>query len=175
MLKKIESGQIWDTHGRGIYLAKQMVDSLEYNEKGNQATLTLKHKPIKLSKIPEGFINAETLELIADTTVFSIGEKGIYLYYIISGIFEVIVNNKVVNILTKDDLFFGEMSFLLNSPRSATIKARTQAKVLRINRQQFFQTVKQYPNYGLFLARLLAKRLALTTMKFINQKQETSA
>ncbi|MBN1233146.1 MAG: ATP-binding protein [Candidatus Coatesbacteria bacterium] len=166
VLENIKEGKIFDKQGRGIYLAKQMVDEIRYSETGNQVTISIKNQSLQEpNSLPEGFINAEVVNYEEGDKVFSYGERGLHLFYIINGSFEVIVKEKVISILTKDDLFFGEMSFLLNYPRTATIKAKTASKVLKIDRQQFFQTLKHYPNYGLFLARMLAKRLAITTKK----------
>ena len=53
----------------------------------------------------------------------------------------------------------GEMSFLLNNRRSATVKAETYGRLIKISRKAFVSVVKKYPHYGIFLSKLLARKL----------------
>jgi CRP-like cAMP-binding protein len=53
----------------------------------------------------------------------------------------------------------GEMSFLLNQKRSATIRAETPGKLILLTRKIFVNVIRDYPHYGIFLSKLLAKRL----------------
>lgn len=54
----------------------------------------------------------------------------------------------------------GEMSFLLNNRRSATVIADEDAKLVKISRKSFVEVMKHYPHYGIFLSKLLARKLA---------------
>ena len=56
-------------------------------------------------------------------------------------------------------MFLGEMSFLLNNRRSATVKACGKCRLLRISKKEFLMVMKRKPHYSIFLARLLAQRL----------------
>jgi CRP-like cAMP-binding protein len=94
------------------------------------------------------------------TTVFRQGEPGDFLYYIAKGHFDVLVNDKRVARLSPDDIFMGEMSFLLNNRRSATVRATSDAVLIRISKKDFVEAIKQKPQYALFLSRLLAQRIA---------------
>jgi CRP-like cAMP-binding protein len=51
------------------------------------------------------------------------------------------------------------MSFLLNNRRSATVRAAQPGILVRISKQRFINALKERPQYGLFLARLLSRRL----------------
>ena len=53
----------------------------------------------------------------------------------------------------------GEMSFLLNQRRSATIKATSTGKLILLTQKTFVNVIREYPYYGVFLSKLLAKRL----------------
>jgi CRP-like cAMP-binding protein len=53
----------------------------------------------------------------------------------------------------------GEMSFLLNNRRSATVIADTEGKLVKITRRSFVSVIKDYPHYGIFLSKLLARKL----------------
>jgi CRP-like cAMP-binding protein len=65
-----------------------------------------------------------------------------------------------VSSLTPDDVFMGEMSFLLNNRRSATVRAETDGTLIRISKRDFVRAIKEKPHYALFLSRLLAQRMA---------------
>jgi CRP-like cAMP-binding protein len=92
--------------------------------------------------------------------VCSEGEESDFLYYIVSGTLYVYSKGKFVSSLTPDDLFMGEMSFLLSNRRSATVVAKGPCSLIKISKQDFVNLIKQSPHYGIFLARLLAQRLA---------------
>lgn len=72
---------------------------------------------------------------------------------------EVTVGGRHVSVLTAADVFVGEMSFLLNNRRSATVTAASDGVLLRIDKDQFVQAIRTNPHYGILLARLLASRL----------------
>ncbi|MCK5198136.1 MAG: cyclic nucleotide-binding domain-containing protein, partial [Spirochaetales bacterium] len=82
-----------------------------------------------------------------------------FLYYIASGRYKVIFNNKVVGSLSPADMFMGEMAFLLNNKRSAAVYAEEQGKLIKISRKAFVQVMKKYPHYGIFLSKLLARKI----------------
>tara|TARA_Y100000589_G_scaffold158590_1_gene150964 strand:+ start:3481 stop:4704 length:1224 start_codon:yes stop_codon:yes gene_type:complete len=158
-------------HGRGIMMARNSSDELHYNDLGNQVTLVCYHVREEEFKIPLGFRDQEEVSCEVGDTVFSEGEESSYLYYIISGEFEVIVAKKSVGVLNPSDMFMGEMSFLLNRKRSATVIAKRPSRLLKISQKEFIKIIKQYPNYMLLLSRLLAQRLSRSNLKpspFIN-------
>ncbi|MEE2924363.1 MAG: cyclic nucleotide-binding domain-containing protein [bacterium] len=158
-------------HGRGIMMARNSSDELHYNQAGNQVTLVCYHVREEEFKIPLGFRGQEEVSCQVGEKVFSEGEESSYLYYIISGEFEVSVTGKSVGILNPSDMFMGEMSFLLNRRRSATVIATRPSRLLKISQKEFIKIIKQYPNYMLLLSRLLAQRLSRSNLKpspFIN-------
>jgi CRP-like cAMP-binding protein len=101
----------------------------------------------------------ETVSFETGEVVFNQGDPGTFLYYITQGEYEVLVDNTQVSTLTPDDFFVGEMSFLLNKHRSATVRALTEGSMVRISRKEFIEGIKEKPHYSIFVARLLAKRL----------------
>ncbi|MCW5209906.1 cyclic nucleotide-binding domain-containing protein, partial [Desulfobulbus sp. US1] len=92
-------------------------------------------------------------------TIFQQGESSSCLYYIVNGYYDIIVNDKKVSCLNPDDIFMGEMSFLLNNHRSATVRAKTAGQLIKITKKEFVQSIKRKPHYALFLTRLLARRI----------------
>ena len=146
-------------HGRGIFLSMHSADTLVYNEKGNEVTVEFGHNGKAERVIPPGFIENEPRSLAVGDVVFKENTIGDHIYYIVSGEYEVFVGQKKIAQLTPADVFMGEMSFLLGNRRTATVIAATPGKLVEISRHAFTQAVKQYPNYGIFLSKMLAKRL----------------
>ena len=67
---------------------------------------------------------------------------------------------EAVATLTPDDIFLGEMSFLLGNRRSATVVARGDVRLVKVTKNAFVTGIQKQPHYGIFLARLLAQRLS---------------
>jgi CRP-like cAMP-binding protein len=86
-------------------------------------------------------------------------EPSDYLYYIVSGAYSVYHNLSKVGSLSPQDIFMGEMSFLLNQRRSASVRADGPGKLILLTRKNFVSIIRSYPHYGIFLSKLLAKRL----------------
>ena len=78
----------------------------------------------------------------------------------VSGSFGIYSGEKLISTLNVDDMFLGEMSFLLNDRRSATVIARGRSVLMPIQKKTFVNVIKEQPHYGIFLARLLAQRLS---------------
>jgi CRP-like cAMP-binding protein len=68
----------------------------------------------------------------------------------------VINTNKIISSLTPADIFLGEMSFLLDNIRSATVVSEERSVLLKISKKDFLEAIKSNPYYCLLLARLLA-------------------
>jgi anti-sigma regulatory factor (Ser/Thr protein kinase) len=154
-----KSENIFELHGRGILVSRQVTDNLRFNEKGNEVSFEITYQEDSGDMTPGLFENIDPVEVRSGDTVFSQGEPSNFLYYIAKGRYDVIVNGSTVSTLTPEDIFMGEMSFLLNNRRSATVRARTDGKLMTISKHQFVTAIKQKPHYGIFLCRLLAQRL----------------
>ncbi|AEF81269.1 cyclic nucleotide-binding domain-containing protein [Leadbettera azotonutricia] len=158
-LQKIENQDIMSLHGRGIKLASKLSNELSYNAKGNQVTLTVKHDLSLEYDVPLGFSKEQIVNVKPGDIILKEGEPSDYLYYISSGRYTVFHNRKQVGTLSPEDIFMGEMSFLLNQKRSATVRAETTGKLILLTRKAFVNVIRQFPHYGIFLSKLLAKRL----------------
>ncbi|MBK8398649.1 MAG: ATP-binding protein [Leptospiraceae bacterium] len=154
---------IFSVHGRGILMTKNFVDEMQYNEKGNMVRLKfyndneIKRRASHLMQ----FATGEIVLLNPNDVLFEKGSESDYFYYILTGKLGVYVNEHRVAVLTPEDMFVGEMAFLHHNKRTGTVIAQTKAQLLPISRSGFIDMVKKYPYYGVFLARLLTKRLIL--------------
>ena len=95
----------------------------------------------------------------AGDTLMRSGEFGDCIYYISSGKYTVYHRDNPVGRITPTDIFMGEMAFLLNNARSATVIADTPGQVIKIPRKSFIEVVKNYPQYSIFLSKILAQKL----------------
>jgi anti-sigma regulatory factor (Ser/Thr protein kinase) len=157
-LRKIARQDISSLHGRGIHMASMLSSDIRYNDKGNQVTLGIKHESVE-HEVPLGFAKEQVVMVQKGDIVLKEGEVSDYLYYISSGKYSVFHNRKHVGSLSSQDIFMGEMSFLLNQKRSASIRAETPGKLILLTRDNFVNVIRKYPYYGIFLSKLLAKRL----------------
>lgn len=158
-------------HGRGIILCRSMTRNFQYNDKGNAIEFEFEHQELVANTTPALFHDLQTVSFSREDIVFREGDPGNYLYYIAQGEYEVVVNGAQVSTLSPDDVFLGEMSFLLNNRRSATIRALSDGRMIKISRKEFIDGIKEKPHYSILLSRLLARRLErlnrqLSTLKF---------
>lgn len=157
--KLIERGL--DTlNGRGILMARQLASRLAYNKKGNKVLLEYPHNTLENTTAPSGFENEELISASRGDVIFREGQDDDHLYYIISGTYVVYHNREKVGVLTAADIFMGEMSFLLNFTRNATVITERKGRLIKIPRERFVSIIREYPHYSLFLAKLLARKLA---------------
>ncbi len=158
-----------DLHGRGLSLARGWTQDLAFNEKGNELTFSMAYRKTGTPFTPTPFRELRQLELTAGQEVFKAGDPSDSLYYIVKGRFEVINSSGVVvGTLSPDDLFVGEMSFLLDSHRSASVRAASDGRLIKITKREFVEAVRRKPHYALLLSRLLARRLSRLNARFIS-------
>ncbi|MBU0927576.1 MAG: cyclic nucleotide-binding domain-containing protein [Spirochaetes bacterium] len=152
-------------HGMGMTMASLYVRRLTYNEAGNEVSFEVAHQQNESNVIPAIFDVSQERAFEDGQFVCSEGEESDYLYYIVSGTLYVYSKGKLVSALTPDDIFMGEMSFLLSNRRSATVVSKGRSVLIKISKQDFVNLIKDSPHYGIFLARLLAQRLARLNLR----------
>ena len=146
-------------HGRGIWLTVNSVDSIDYNDVGNEVTMRVTHRQNVTNTVPSIFGENEIVEFQPGDYVFKQGEESTFLYYIAEGEYRVVINETQIATVNSADIFIGEMAFLLEETRSAAVIANTPGKLIKIPKESFIRSIKQQPYYGIFLSKLLAERL----------------
>ena len=154
-------------HGRGIQLSGEMVGTLSYNDKGNKVTLKIKSQKNSSNNIPGVMRTFETVTFKDREVICRENEPTNDLYFIVSGKYAVYSGRKLVSVLTPNDMFIGEMAFLLNDRRSATILASGNCRLIIIRKIDFLDMIRKNPHYGIFLSKMLAQRLFNQTHKTI--------
>ena len=145
-------------HGRGILLARENVERLSYNDAGNEVKLVFRHRSSG-TNIPGVLRDNEIVNCKAGDVIIRQGESSDFLYYVAEGEYRVLVNGNHVANLSPADVLLGEMSFLLEETRSATVIATTPGRLIKITKEDYINIIKHQPYYGLFLSKLIAKRL----------------
>lgn len=146
-------------HGRGIALSKSLVSGLRYNDKGNEVSFDIQNIRNISNNVPGIMIPFKAIEYKKHDIICRQNEPSNDLYFIVSGRYGVYANRKLISVLTPNDMFIGEMAFLLNDRRSATIMAAEDGKLIRIPKTMFLNLIRKNPHYGLFLSKLLAQRV----------------
>ncbi len=110
--------------------------------------------------------------------LFRMGDAGDAAYVIIQGAAEVSVSTDAGDIPVaqlKDGDFLGEIAILCDTPRTATVTARSELKTLRIRKEPFFELLRQFPEMAIEMTRLLAERLTRTTAELVETRKRAAA
>ncbi len=158
--KRLQGELTAGLHGMGIKLAESFVSKVSYNDKGNEASFEMANQCDYTNTIPVIMQEQQILNFTDKQIVCKEGDPSNDLFYIRSGKYAVYVQKKLITVLNPNDIFIGEMSFLLNDRRSATIVSIGSGTLVRIPKMVFINLIRENPHYGIFLSRLLAQRLA---------------
>jgi len=170
--KKIKALSHERLHGRGILMAQLGGDELIYNEKGNRVTLKISLQRETKNPAPVGFLDQELIRVEEGDILMRAGEYGDCIYYISSGEYTVYHLDNPVGIITPGDVFMGEMSFLLGNTRSATVVTKTAGQVIKIPRKNFVEVIRKYPQYSIFLLKILARKLVRANKNLANMTSQ---
>ncbi len=105
------------------------------------------------------------------------GEYDCWIYFLISGLVEIIKQDKIVYTLRRGGDLFGEMGIVNGSPRSATIRAAKDTLVLGVDGSLLDRKANDshatfcYTIYR-FFSEVLADRLRITTEENIQLKHQ---
>jgi CRP-like cAMP-binding protein len=100
-------------------------------------------------------------EIPAGQALFKEGERGNFMYVLMSGTAEIIVRNRVMETAVAGTIV-GEMGIIDDSARSATVVAKSDCKFLPIERERFIFLVQQKPEFAMHVIRVMADRLRRT-------------
>ncbi|MDY7036112.1 MAG: cyclic nucleotide-binding domain-containing protein [Thermodesulfobacteriota bacterium] len=92
-------------------------------------------------------------------TIFMERDESQDLYILISGKLDVLKGNQIISEITEKGALFGEMSSILNDSRTATVRASSDAKVIRIPPDEVITFLGEFPDVAHEITRYLAKRL----------------
>ena len=106
-------------------------------------------------------------------TLIEQGGKTGQLYVLKEGQLEVLRDGKHVSTIKTPGAVVGEMSVLLDTPQSATVRAITEVEYFVIDNA--IDILNTHPDWLLQIARLLAQRVNATTALLTRDKSEDDA
>jgi CRP/FNR family transcriptional regulator, cyclic AMP receptor protein len=101
---------------------------------------------------------APVREFKAGEVIFNEGDAAQDLFIVQSGTVEIRLANRVVETVGANDIF-GEMALIDHAPRSATVVAVTDVKLVPVGEKQFLFLVSRTPYFSVNVMRTLARRL----------------
>jgi CRP/FNR family cyclic AMP-dependent transcriptional regulator len=109
------------------------------------------------------------VEINKEETLFKEGSKGDYVCFVVDGSLDVIkepvTGESVVITALSKGRSIGEMSIIDNFPRSATVKARTNATLVILTREGFELILEEYPKVGIKILKGVSRLLSLNLRK----------
>ncbi len=170
--KRLSGEMTAGLHGMGIKLAESFVSGISYNAIGNEASFEIANQRNEINLMPAIWQEQQVLTFGDKQIVCRENEPSNDLYFIRSGKYAVYYQRKLVSVLTPNDMFIGEMAFLLNDRRSATIISIGTGTLVKIPKMEFISLIRAHPHYGIFLSRLLAQRLARQSNQTVMIREE---
>ena len=112
--------------------------------------------------IVDWFRHQVDLQIIpAGQALFRQGEPGEFMFVLMSGTANILVNDKVMESAVAGTIV-GEMGLVSKGPRSATVIATSKCRFLPIERERFNFLVQKKPEFALHVMKVLADRLRRT-------------
>lgn len=161
-----------ELHGRGISMGLEMAKRVSYNEKGNEVSFEIPNQQNSVNTVPGIIEPFAVIEYKDKDVVCRENELSNDLFFIVSGRFAVYAQKKLATVLTPNDMFIGEMAFLLNDRRTATILAVGDCRLIKIPKTAFLTLIRKNPHYGIFLSKMLAQRLQRQTRVSLELKKQ---
>jgi CRP-like cAMP-binding protein len=105
------------------------------------------------------FSDADTTEDYSKGTyIFHQGDPAASMYVILEGEVDILLNNRVIATF-KPGHIFGEMALIDEGPRSAGAFAKTDCKVVPIDKDSFLYLVQHTPYFALHVMKILSMKV----------------
>jgi CRP-like cAMP-binding protein len=115
---------------------------------------------MKLDKLFGKDPNIETFS--NGETIFEEGDHAEKMFVVIEGQAEILFDGRVIETVEPGGAF-GELALIDNSPRSASAVAKTDCKLVPVDRRRFLFLVKEHPSFAVEIMGIMAKRLRRQT------------
>jgi CRP-like cAMP-binding protein len=110
------------------------------------------------------FRNKDTLNFAAGQNIFKAGDAGEAMYVIVEGEVEILDGPTVLETAGPGSIV-GELALIDDEPRSATVAAKTDCRLVPVDRRRFDFMVTETPHFALAVMKVLADRLRRTTAR----------
>ena len=105
---------------------------------------------------------SKKVKFSAETTIIQEGDKGGPFYILLEGKCEVLKRDFPMTTLGKKGIIFGEMSMVLDIPRTATVKAHSDVEAIEVD-ISLDDMLNHFPKTTKSMMRTLAKRVVHQT------------
>ena len=125
-----------------------------------------KLEPSKLKLLA---FTSESLTFEDGEALCHIGEPADCAFVIMSGEVSIMVETneaEEIGFVLGSNELIGEMAVISNAPRSATVRAKGEAVVMRISDEAFLKLLRENSEVALYVMRTLSHRLAATSERF---------
>ena len=102
---------------------------------------------------------ADELDLPAGKMMAEEGDRGREFFVLLEGEADVTKGDKSINTMREGD-FFGEIALVTQMPRTASVRATTDVRVLVVTERDFGALLKHSPEVSRGVAEALAERVA---------------
>ncbi len=100
----------------------------------------------------------EKIRVMAGETIFSLGDIGFVMYFILAGEVNITIEDQLLDCLGAGQVF-GEMALADNQVRSATATAVTDCILAAINKERFAALIQQQPAFATDVMAIMSARL----------------
>jgi CRP/FNR family transcriptional regulator, cyclic AMP receptor protein len=94
----------------------------------------------------------------AGSIVFNKGDPGSCMYIVQSGLIEMVIGDKVIEICGPNEAI-GFMSMVDDAPRSSTARVKETCELSLIDQRKFRFMVDEVPNFALYIMGAMARRI----------------
>ncbi len=94
----------------------------------------------------------------AGSIVFSRGDPGTCMYVVQSGVIEMMIDNRVIEVCGPNEAI-GFMSMIDDAPRSSTAKVKEPVELSIIDQRNFRFMVDEVPNFATYIMGAMARRI----------------
>jgi CRP-like cAMP-binding protein len=110
------------------------------------------------------FRDKEAVSFAAGQFVFKAGDPGETMYIITEGEVEILDGSTTLETAGPGSIV-GELALIDDEPRSATVVAKTDCRLVPVDRRRFEYMVQETPFFGLAVMKVLADRLRKTNAR----------
>jgi CRP-like cAMP-binding protein len=110
------------------------------------------------------FRDKEATSFAAGDFVFKAGDPGETMYIVTEGEVEILAGSAILETAGPGSIV-GELALIDDEPRSATVVAKTDCRLVAVDRRRFQYMVQETPFFGLAVMKVLADRLRQTNAR----------
>src|SRR5262249_19053077 len=92
------------------------------------------------------------------SVVFNQGEAGSCMYVVQSGVVEMVIGDKVVEVCGPNEAI-GFMSIIDSAPRTSTARVKEACELSVIDQRKFRYMLDEVPNFALYIMGVMARRI----------------